>query len=100
VRIGNKTKQSQNKIEEQIGRDGRLITTPPQLNGHRIKQQSIIRIVEPFIWNFIVENDDKDDKDDDKDDEDSDKKARLHRPTLLDHHQLLAQQPSLPPRLA
>jgi hypothetical protein len=29
VRIGNKTEQSHNKIEEQIGRDGRLIATPP-----------------------------------------------------------------------
>jgi hypothetical protein len=45
------------------------------LNGLRIKQQSIIRIVEPFIWNFIVENDDKDDNEDDKDDEDSDQKS-------------------------
>ncbi len=75
MRIGNKTEQSPNKIEEQIGWDGQLITTPPQLNGLRIKQQSIIRIVEPFIWNFIVENDDKDDKDNDKDEEDSDQKS-------------------------
>jgi hypothetical protein len=40
-----------------------------------MKQQSIIRIVEPFILNFIIENDDKDDKDDDKDNEDSDQKS-------------------------
>jgi hypothetical protein len=45
------------------------------LNEPRIKQQSILRIVEPFIWNFIVENDDKDDKDDDKDEEDLDQKS-------------------------
>ncbi len=36
VQIGNKTEQSPKKIEEQIGRDGRLITTPPRLNGLRI----------------------------------------------------------------
>jgi hypothetical protein len=29
VRIGNKTEQSPNKIEEQMGQDGRLITPPP-----------------------------------------------------------------------
>ncbi len=40
VNIGNKTKQSPNKIEEQMGWDGQLITTPPRLNGLRIKQQS------------------------------------------------------------
>jgi hypothetical protein len=40
VRIGNKTKRSPNKIEEQIGQDGRLITTPPRLNGIGIKTQS------------------------------------------------------------
>jgi len=31
VRIGSK-KQSPNKIEEQMGQDGQLITTPPRLN--------------------------------------------------------------------
>jgi len=29
VRIGNKSEQLPNKIEEQVGQDGRLITTPP-----------------------------------------------------------------------
>ena len=40
VKIGIKSEQSTNKIEEQIGRDGRLITPPPQLNGIGIKTQS------------------------------------------------------------
>ena len=40
-----------------MGQDGRLITTPPQLNGIGIKTQSFRRIVEPFIWNYLVEND-------------------------------------------
>ena len=57
VRIGSKSEQSPNKIEEQIGRDGRLITPPPRLNGIGIKTQSFQRIMEPFIWNFLVEND-------------------------------------------
>ena len=57
VRIGNKTERPPNKIEEQMGQDGRLITTPPRLNGIGIKTQSFRRIVEPFIWNYLVEND-------------------------------------------
>ena len=40
VKIGNKTERSPNKIEEQMGQDGRLITTPPRLNGIGIKTQS------------------------------------------------------------
>jgi hypothetical protein len=57
VRIGNKTERSPNKIEEQMGQDGRCITTPPRLNGIGIKTQSFRRIVEPFIWDYLVEND-------------------------------------------
>ena len=56
VRIGNKSEQTPNKIEEQIGWDGRIITIPPRLNGLGIKTQSFQRIADPFIWNFIVEN--------------------------------------------
>ena len=40
VRIGNKSEDSPNKIEEQIGRDKRLITAPPRLNGLALKTQS------------------------------------------------------------
>ena len=56
IRIGVSTDLSPEKIEEQIGRDGRLITTPPRLNGLGIKTQSFQRIADTFIWNFIVEN--------------------------------------------
>ena len=63
VRIGNKSEQSHNKIEEQIGRDGRLITTPPSVSGIGIKTQSFGRIADPFIWNFLLEKDiDEEDK--------------------------------------
>ena len=61
MRIGNKTEPSPNRIEDQTGRDGRLITTPPRLNGIGIKSQSFRRLAEPYIWNFIIENNDKDD---------------------------------------
>jgi hypothetical protein len=37
VRIGNNTEKLPNKIEEQTGLDGQLITTLPQLNGLGIK---------------------------------------------------------------
>ena len=53
VRIGNKTERSPNKIEEQMGQDGRLITTPPRLNGIGIKTQSFGRIADPYM-EFLV----------------------------------------------
>ena len=61
VRIGNKSEQSPNKIEEQTDRDGRLITTPPRLRELGIKRQSFRRIVDPFIWNFMLEKNKEDD---------------------------------------
>jgi hypothetical protein len=56
IRIGIINDYSPRKIEEQMGQDGRLITTPPRLNGIGIKSQSFRRIADPFIWNFILEN--------------------------------------------
>ncbi len=37
--------------------DGQLIVTPPRLNGLRIKQQSFRNLMEPFVWNYILEKD-------------------------------------------
>jgi hypothetical protein len=37
--------------------DGRLIVTPPRLNGLRIKQQSFRKLMKPFVWNYILEKD-------------------------------------------
>ena len=63
IRIGIINDYSPRKIEEQMGQDGRLITTPPRLNGIGIKSQSFQRIADPFIWNFILEKDmDEEDK--------------------------------------
>ena len=57
IQIGvSTTDLSPKNNEEQIGRDGLLITTPPRLNGLGIKTQSFQRKIDPFIWNFIVEN--------------------------------------------
>jgi len=63
IRIGILHHNSPRKIEEQIGQDGRLITTPPCVNGIGIKTQSFRRIADPFVWNFILRKDmDEDDK--------------------------------------
>jgi hypothetical protein len=50
VQIGNKTKQSPNRIEDQRGGDRQLITPPPQLNLLRITQQSFRRTVDQYLW--------------------------------------------------
>ncbi len=63
MQIGNKTDQSPNKIEEQMGRDGRLITTPPQLNLLCITQQSFRRIVDQYLWQYAINNDDGEHRD-------------------------------------
>ncbi len=33
-----------------------MIPTSPQLNSLRLAQQSFQKLIEPFIWNFIVGN--------------------------------------------
>ena len=48
---------SPQKNEMQKDCDGRLIVTPPRLNGLRIKQQSFRKLMEPFVWNYILEKD-------------------------------------------
>ena len=69
IRIGNKTGQSADKIEDQRGRDGRLLTAPPRLNGLGMKCQSVRIYVSALIWDYKVENDD--DSADGIDDDDS-----------------------------
>ena len=64
VRIGNKSEQSHNKIEEQIGRDGRLIAPPPRMNLLRITQQSFRIIVDQYLWQYTIDNDDGDENKD------------------------------------
>ena len=57
IRIGVSTDLSPKIIEMQKDCDGRLIVTPPRLNGLRIKQQSFRKLMEPFVWNYILEKD-------------------------------------------
>ena len=73
IRIGIINDYSPRKIEMQKYRDGRLIVTPPRLNGLRIKQQSFRQFTEQYKWNYILDNnadEDHKDEDDGEDDED------------------------------
>jgi hypothetical protein len=79
IRIGVLDDNSPRKIEMQKYRShGRMIITPPRLNGLRIKRQSFRYLTEHFKWNYILEDDadedlkDEDDGEDDKDDSDVD----------------------------
>jgi hypothetical protein len=57
IRIGVLYADSPRKIEMQKYSHGRLIVDPPRLNGLRIKQQSFRKLMEPFVWNYILEKD-------------------------------------------
>jgi hypothetical protein len=37
--------------------NGRMITTPPRLSGLRLQQSSFRRLIEPILWNYILDND-------------------------------------------
>jgi hypothetical protein len=64
IRIGTKIEGSPNKIEDQIGRDGRLVTTPPRLNLMRIKTQSFKEIAAQYLWQYAIDNEEEEvDKD-------------------------------------
>ena len=74
IRIGILDDNSPRNIELQKYRSyGRMIITPPQLNGLRIKQQSFRYFMEQLKWNYLLEDDankDYEDEDDDEADED------------------------------
>ena len=42
--------------------DGRMITTPPRLSGLRLQQSSFRRLIEPTLWNYILDNDSEEGK--------------------------------------
>ena len=74
------TDLSPKKIEMRKYRDGRLIVTPPRLNGLRIKQQSFRKLMEPFVWNYILEKD-LDEEDDSSINEDDSVQSLRTSPT-------------------
>ncbi len=80
IRIGVLAVDSPRKIEMQKDSDGRMIITPPRLNGLRINQQSFRKLMEPFVWNYILEKD-LDEEDDSSIDEDDSIKSLRKSPT-------------------
>ena len=81
IRIGVLHAKSPRKIEMQKVSDGRMITTPPRLGGLHLQQTIFRRLIEPILWNYILDNaseegnDDRvkdDNKDDDNEDDDDD----------------------------
>ncbi len=61
INIGVKSNKSPATILRQKDTDdGRMITTPPRLNELALKQQSFRRLVQPVIWNYIVEYQEED----------------------------------------
>jgi hypothetical protein len=51
------TVKSARKIEMQKCRsDGQMISTSPRLNGLQLRQQSFCKIMDPFTWNYVLEN--------------------------------------------
>jgi hypothetical protein len=68
IRIGVLNASSHRKIEMQKDSDGRMIVTPPRLNGLRIKQQSFRKRVEQLKWNYLLEKEDEGGKDDNDED--------------------------------
>jgi len=56
--IGVLKASSHRKIEMQKDpHDGPMITTPPRLSWLRIHQSSFRRLIEPILWNYILDND-------------------------------------------
>jgi hypothetical protein len=63
IRIGVLYASSHRKIEMQKDpHDGRMIVTPPRLNGLRLQQSSFRRLIEPILWNYILDNDSEEGK--------------------------------------
>ncbi len=56
--IGVLKASSHRKVEIQKDpHDGRIITTPPRLSGLCLQQSSFRRLIEPILWNYILDND-------------------------------------------
>ncbi len=47
---------SPRKIEMQRYSDGRMNTTPPRLNRLYFRWQSFRKLMDPFVWNYVLDN--------------------------------------------
>jgi hypothetical protein len=54
--IGVLTPDSPRKIEMQKYSDGRMIITPPRLSGLNLQQSSFRGLMDPIIWNYVLDN--------------------------------------------
>ncbi len=55
IRIGVLTVHSPRKIEMQKDSDGRMMVIPPRLNGLLLRQWSLRKLIEPFLWTYVLE---------------------------------------------
>jgi hypothetical protein len=53
IQIGVLTVHSPRKIEMQKDSDGRMMVIPPGLNGLLLRQQSLRKLMDPFLWNYV-----------------------------------------------
>ncbi len=75
IRIRVLATNSPRKIQMQRCNDGRMIATPPQLNGLWLKQQSFREYMEQYKWNYVL----KEEEDNIKDDKARTTKMRMTR---------------------
>ncbi len=58
IRIGVLKASAHRKVEMQKDpHDDRMITTPPRFSGLCLQQSSFRRLIEPILWNYILEKD-------------------------------------------
>ena len=59
IRIGILNVSSPRKVEMQKDQHNfRMITIPPRLSGLRLQQSTFRSLIEPILWNYILDNDD------------------------------------------
>ncbi len=56
IQIGVLAVDSPRKIEMQRYSDGRMKTTPPRLNGLHFRRRTFRELMDPFVWNYVLNN--------------------------------------------
>ena len=83
IRIGVLHANSPRKIEMQKDSDGQMIVTPPQLNGLGLQQSSFRRLIEPILWNYILDNDSEEGKEVDESSSDEEDDSVVSHPQRI-----------------
>ena len=55
IRIGIINDYSPRKIEMQKDSDGRMMVISPRLNELLLRQRSLRKLMDPFLWNYVLE---------------------------------------------